>query len=194
MRILSFLPVSVVLLAGSGCLHEHERSVAYSRAQSDLGCADVRVTETAGNGYNAYGCGRSERLTCLSSTNQGVFGKETETSCISSDVESDSPPPLYTPTANTKATDKKAKDDDAERIATLKLVLKSIPYRDCGVGGPGKIEITFAPKGVVTKVEVIEGDFDDPTRACIVDRFKGAHVEPFAGDERTFEWGIHLAT
>ena len=81
-------------------------------------------------------------------------------------------------------------DMDAFR-ASMKLVLASIPYKDCGAGSEGKVQITFDEQGNATSVAVIAGTYDAATTSCLVARFRGVHAPPSASP-RTIQWGIHL--
>jgi hypothetical protein len=72
------------------------------------------------------------------------------------------------------------------------LVLQSIPYKDCGVGGKGDIDITFAPSGAVEKIVIYADGWKDSTKECVSERFAVAHVMPFMGDSRTVRWHAEL--
>ena len=181
-----FLALLVLVGAAPGCLHSEEEHTAYARAQADLGCSDVELTELPGNGYVASGCGRSEQLTCSTSSNPNpIFRnvREYETTCFTSAVVADAPPP--TP-------DEPTVDEDAARREQVRYILRSIPHDDCGTGGEGALEITFSPNGTVHDVVVASGDYDDTTKQCLESRFSAAHVSPFSGSPRTYGWRIHL--
>ena len=70
--------------------------------------------------------------------------------------------------------------------------LKSVPYKDCGTGGPGKVQITFSPSGSVQSAVVTAGEYDGGTKSCIANRFKGAKVPPYDGAPKSFGWSISL--
>lgn len=72
-----------------------------------------------------------------------------------------------------------------------KEALSSVPYKDCGTGGPGKVVVTFDPSGHASKVEVI-GNFTPATSACIATRFRSARVPAFDADEKNVGWSIRL--
>jgi hypothetical protein len=73
-----------------------------------------------------------------------------------------------------------------------RFVLRSIPYRDCGTGGRGDLDITFMPNGSVQKIVVWAYAWSEPTKQCVSERFAIAHVTPFAGDARTVRWHTAL--
>jgi hypothetical protein len=73
-----------------------------------------------------------------------------------------------------------------------RFVLRSIPYRDCGTGGRGDLDITFMPNGSVQKIVVWAYAWSEPTKECVSQRFAIAHVAPFAGDARAVRWHAAL--
>jgi hypothetical protein len=208
--LLSLLTSSLFLHTGCSLTGMREARVARARAASDLGCpeSEVNVHSVAGNGYVAYGCSKSVQLTCLTSTNPNPLFpniKEQEVACMSGNVHDEGPDVTAADVNAKHAEDKKAAeakaaaDDEAEDearkkafTATLRTVLKSIPYRDCGKGGAGKIEITVEPKGLTRDVVVVEGAYDAPTSACVAERFKHVRVDAFGGEPRTYTWKIEL--
>ncbi|MBI2389987.1 MAG: zinc-ribbon domain-containing protein [Deltaproteobacteria bacterium] len=76
--------------------------------------------------------------------------------------------------------------------AAAKSALSSVPYKDCGSGGAGKVQVTFAPSGSVSSAVVTSGEYDPGTKSCIQNRFKGAKVPAFGGDPKSFGWSINL--
>jgi len=81
-----------------------------------------------------------------------------------------------------------AEFDKSAAIASL----KAVPYKDCGSGGGGKVQVTFAPGGNVSSAVVTAGEYDGATKSCIQNRFKGAKVPAFSGDPKSFAWGVSL--
>jgi len=78
-------------------------------------------------------------------------------------------------------------DRDAMRSA-----VSSVPYKDCGSGGPGKVLLTFAPTGRVRHVSISAGLYDAATTACIIARFRGATIPPFDGPDANVGLSISL--
>lgn len=63
-----------------------------------------------------------------------------------------------------------------EALAALEMV----PYKDCGSGGSGRVEVAFASNGKVSSVAIVAGVYDAGTQSCIRNRFKSAHIAPFS--------------
>jgi hypothetical protein len=116
--------------------------------------------------------GRDATLVATSSTSG--------TEALDEDDAPNGPPPAHEP----------AKEGTFEIFA--RLVFKSIPYKDCGSGGSGDVDVTFAPAGSVEKVEVWADGWQDQTKQCVAERFAFAHVTPFAGGPRTVRWRVVL--
>lgn len=76
--------------------------------------------------------------------------------------------------------------------AAAKSALSSVPYKDCGSGGAGKVQVTFGPNGNVTSAVVTAGDYDGGTKNCIQNRFRSAKVPAYGGDPKSFSWSINL--
>jgi hypothetical protein len=57
-----------------------------------------------------------------------------------------------------------------------------IAYGDCGVGGAGKMEITFAANGAVKGATLITGAYAPAVKACVEGRFAGAKIAPYSGE------------
>lgn len=131
--------------------------------------AEISLHRTSAFQYDADGCGRSAQIVC-----------DPHNHC---EVVDDSPPRPVTATAAPK-TESTAK--------VLRTVLPSIPYRDCGVGGYGKIDLTIEPDGLVERVQLVSGAFDPATRECVATRFSSIKVPAFSGKARTFRWAVHL--
>jgi len=71
--------------------------------------------------------------------------------------------------------------------------LTSVPYKDCGKGGPGTIVVTFAPSGVVVATSITAGDYDAATKSCIAGRFSYVKLARFCPPApKTVGWGIDL--
>lgn len=93
-----------------------------------------------------------------------------------------------------------AKKDDAPAAggggeidkAAAVSALKGVPYKDCGSGGAGKVQVTFGPNGNVTSAVVSSGDYDGGTKSCIQSRFRSAKVPAYGGAPKTFGWSISL--
>jgi serine/threonine protein kinase len=68
--------------------------------------------------------------------------------------------------------------------ATLKA-LGAVHYGTCAVLQPGKILISFAPSGRVSKVSVLRGRFDQTTLGCLAARFGAARTHPFRGEAQS---------
>jgi len=92
----------------------------------------------------------------------------------------DGPPPAHAP----------REEGTFEVVA--RLVLQSIPYKDCGAGGPGDVDVSFIPSGAVQKVVVYADQWQDAAKECVAERFALAHVAPFGGDVRTVRWRVAL--
>jgi hypothetical protein len=92
----------------------------------------------------------------------------------------ESPPPAHPP----------REEGTFEVVA--RLVLESIPYKDCGAGGKGDIDITFMPNGAVQKLVIYADAWKESAKQCVSERFAIAHVAPFAGDARTVRWHAEL--
>jgi serine/threonine-protein kinase len=75
-------------------------------------------------------------------------------------------------------------DADYDLAAALKAVNR-VYYGSCSLPSSGKLAITFAPSGRVKKVTVLQGDYDEPTTACIAGRFGTAKMAPFQGNAQT---------
>lgn len=93
------------------------------------------------------------------------------------------PPPKPTATA--------AEGGEIDKAA-VKSSLSAIPYKDCGSGGPGKVQVTFGPSGSVSSAVVTSGDYDGGTKSCIQNRFKGAKVPAYGGAPKSFAWSVSL--
>ncbi len=63
--------------------------------------------------------------------------------------------------------------------------LSAVHYGICVVRQPGKIAISFAPDGRVSRVFVVRGHFEPQTLGCLVERFGAARTHPFGGDVQT---------
>jgi predicted Zn finger-like uncharacterized protein len=74
----------------------------------------------------------------------------------------------------------------------VKSALGGVPYKDCGSGGAGKVQVTFGPNGNVTSAVVTGGDYDGGTKSCIQNRFKSAKVPAYGGAPKSFAWSINL--
>lgn len=113
---------------------------------------------------------------------------------MSSGVDDPSSQPVYAyaPTPATPSAVSPAVEEHAAFVKTMRAVLQSIPYRDCGASGLGKVELTVTPEGTATDVAVVEGTFDEATAACITERFGHVHVAAFKGPARAFRWKIDL--
>jgi hypothetical protein len=68
--------------------------------------------------------------------------------------------------------------------ATLKA-LGTVHYGICAVLQPGKIVISFAPSGRVSRVTVLRGRFDQTTLGCLATRFGAARTQPFRGEAQS---------
>ncbi len=76
--------------------------------------------------------------------------------------------------------------------AAVKSALGGVPYKDCGSGGAGKVQVTFGPNGKVSSASVTSGSYDAATKSCIAGRFKSAKVPAYGGDPKSFAWSINL--
>ena len=84
------------LFFAAGCGAIGSTHVARVRGASELGCPEskVNVRPVAGNGYVAYGCGKSVRMTCLTTTNPSPFvpgASDSQVSCVSGDPHDEGP-------------------------------------------------------------------------------------------------------
>ena len=83
-----------------------------------------------------------------------------------------------------------ADDGDFDRDSA-RLVLRSIPYKDCGPGHDGKLYVTFSADGKVVEALLVAGAYDKATASCIEARFANAHVPPFASAKiKTVGWTL----
>ena len=82
--------------------------------------------------------------------------------------------------------------DEGTFELVARAVLRSVPYKDCGAGGRGDVDVTFMPNGIVQKVVVWADGWQDTAKECVSERFALAHVLPFAGDARTVRWHVRL--
>lgn len=99
---------------------------------------------------------------------------------VAAAVDDDQPPAAHAP----------REEGTFEMVA--RFVLGSIPYKDCGAGGRGDLDITFMPNGSVQKVVVWADAWSEPAKQCVSERFAIAHLAPFAGDARTVRWHADL--
>ena len=93
-----------------------------------------------------------------------------------------------TEAASTEKTSTPPLPDSTVTIAAY--VLASVPYRDCGAGGTGSVDVTFAPTGTVEKVDV-HGSWSAEVKTCIAQRFGAASIPAIKGS-RTMTWPIKL--
>ena len=70
-------------------------------------------------------------------------------------------------------------------VNVAKQTLNLVNYLKCGVTKPGKIVVTFAPKGSVASVSISEGGYDGPTRECIDRSFRYITIPPFRGTRQS---------
>jgi len=153
-----------------------------------VGCRDMRkvaffvaLAHLAGCTYyiqQPQGGETSSRETCATTSE----GAGTEPLAATSDDEDDAqPPPAHAP----------------REVGTFELVahtvLQSVPYKDCGTGGRGDVDVTFQPNGTVQKVVVYANGWQPPAKQCVAERFALARVVPFAGDARTVRWHVQLS-
>lgn len=73
-----------------------------------------------------------------------------------------------------------ATDTTTFDLAAVKVAMKAVAYADCGVGGRGRVQLTFASDGSVTSAAVMEGNYSTATKACIAARFAGVKIPSFA--------------
>lgn len=117
------------------------------------------------------GCGRSVRVYCDISDQCAVVDEDAEKSAAAG-----------------------ASGTSDSTIAVLRTVLPSIPYRDCGVGGDGKLELTIDPDGSVQRAQLVAGAYDDAATECVLQRFSQVQIPAFTGKPRTFRWAVRLPT
>lgn len=117
-------------------------------------------------------------------TSTGPASKCTTLDCAMGAGAKDPPPPPK-PTATA------AEGGEIDKGA-VKSSLGAIPYKDCGSGGPGKVQVTFGPNGNVTSAVVTSGEYDGGTKSCIQNRFKGAKVPAYGGAPKSFAWSVNL--
>jgi Protein kinase domain len=80
--------------------------------------------------------------------------------------------------------------DDAKQASLFDLeaairALSEVHYGICAVRQPGKLAISFAPDGRVSRVFVVRGHFDPQPLGCLVERFGAARTPPFSGEVQT---------
>jgi hypothetical protein len=70
----------------------------------------------------------------------------------------------------------------------------SVDYRDCGRGGPGRVQVTFDSNGRATDVRIVAavGAMDEATARCVRDRFSSITIPAFVGPAQTFSWPVDL--
>jgi len=66
-------------------------------------------------------------------------------------------------------------------VNVAKQTLNTVGYQKCGLTAPGKVIVTFAPKGTVAAVSIAEGGYDGPTRECLDRVFRYVTIPPFGG-------------
>jgi hypothetical protein len=190
--------VSTVAVA-SGCrmavtnnypVCDSEASAVRMHAAADFDCPmseiSVRPKDEDQKKYVASGCGKSVTYYCPRNDDYGRCQREGTIDRQPVYVGEDDA------TAATPKTVAVADDADAQLRASMKLVLASIPYKDCGAGSAGKVRITFDESGNATAVAIVSGNYDAATTTCLVQRFRGVHAPPSTTGGRVIEWGIHL--
>lgn len=157
--------------------------VVKKRGADALGCTPdaVSVESIGGSAWRVQGCEASAVVVCVHST---------AVSCFVESVDRDEPQAAPSPVV---VKSKAGSSGEFDRAAA-RAVLSSIPYRDCGHGGVGKLLLTFRGDGKLEDFRLDEGDFDSATSACIRDRFAHARVPPFQAERHTVSWSIRLSS
>lgn len=134
---------------------------------------------TAGGGGTAAATG----TTAPAPTSTSPASKCTTLDCAMGGTKDPPPKPTATATA--------AEGGEIDKGA-VKSALGGVPYKDCGTGGAGKVQVTFGPNGNVTSAVVTSGEYDGGTKSCIQNRFKSAKVPAYGGAPKSFAWGVSL--
>jgi hypothetical protein len=56
--------------------------------------------------------------------------------------------------------------------------------------GPGKIQVTFDPKGTASNVKLLAGSYPPAIEACLVSAFSTAKVPPFGDKPEAVSWPL----
>lgn len=86
---------------------------------------------------------------------------------------------------------KPAGDGEPDKAA-VKAALGGVPYKDCGTGGAGKVQVTFGGSGSVSSAVVTSGSYDGGTKSCIQNRFKSAKIPAYGGPPKSYAWSVNL--
>jgi hypothetical protein len=174
---LSFLlPLALSTFA---CRHHAGPRSPLLRAESELGCPRhaIILERQEGETFWLQGCGRRVAVVC------------TRKGCVAPQPAQSVDAVTYAPSA--------ASDGEPDAGSTFdrddaRRALAAVPYKDCGAGGPAKVELVFAPDGRVSRVGIIEGALAAEVATCVSIRFAGARMRPFRGDPRPVRWTIEL--
>jgi hypothetical protein len=166
---------------------DSEASAVRAHAAADFNCSmsdiTVRPADADKQRWVANGCGKAVTYYCPQGDPLGSCRPEGMIAAQPIDLGGD---------RSVAAIAQKNDDADATFRASLKLVLASIPYKDCGPGGEGKVQLTFDEEGTATAVEIVSGNYEASTRACLVDRFRGVRAPASTSGKHVIVWGIHL--
>ena len=159
-----------VALLASGCAEQ----IVSARAQRDLGCSDVTVTEGGPGGeYEASGCGQTVDYACITSRDS--------TSCIREGSLEPPPAPVVVVAPPAATSDAKPFPLDAAQ-STMRLAADVA--RDCdatpGPRGTGYADVTFESDGRVSSVVVSAPFQDTAVGACVADKFRRATIPTFS--------------
>lgn len=172
MKLLRTGLLALAVLA-SGCAE----GIVSARAQRDLGCDDVNVTQSGPGGeWEASGCGDAIDYACI--TTEGG-----ETSCIrEANVETTSGvTPVYVAPAATPP----AKTSDFPVVAAASTMKLAATFAaDCnavpGPRGNGVANITFESDGRVSSVVMSEPFQSTPVGECVAQKFRKATIPAFS--------------
>lgn len=73
-----------------------------------------------------------------------------------------------------------------------KKALAAVPYKDCGQGGEATVVLVFSSNGKVKQAGFTDATLPPEVGACVLARFQGVEVPPFAKDAQTVSWRISL--
>ncbi len=117
-----------------------------------------------------------------------VVGGVYAVSAIANAAENEPPPPEPPPAtgpivvATPGAFDKGA----------AKKALAAVPYKDCGQGGEATVVLVFSSNGKVKQAGFAETDLPPEAAGCVLARFQGVQVPPFAKATQAVSWRVSL--